>query len=447
MRRSGMRRLAVLAIGITALLVSIFAASALADATTDRPFNRPVPGLRAATVGIASTPTGRGYWLAAADGGVFTYGDAPFLGSAGNLSLNQPVVGMAATPSGTGYWLVAADGGIFTYGTAPFRGSTGGVPLSAPIVGMASSQTGDGYWLVSSDGTVYSFGDAQYHGSARALGLNQPIVGMASTPTGNGYWLVAADGGVFTFGNATFRGSAGSIRLNQPIVDMAATASGNGYWLVAADGGVFTYGDAPFLGAGVGCVGNVATGIASRNGDYWIAAGDAGTQAFAQDGTSCTPPPVPVESKEQRIAREMFNKLNGERVNRGLPTLTWDTALAQRATEWSSAMGNGEGFHHSSLQPLIGRFSIAAENIGTGPLGVTSGAMHVAWMQSTTHRVNLLAPNLEVVGIGVVCAPDGTMWATQNFGRFPTSALPWDFGPTPAQDPIAQPDRGGATCR
>ena len=41
------------------------------------------------------------------------------------VPLNQPTVGIAATPSGNGYWLVAADGGIFTFGDAAFFGSTG----------------------------------------------------------------------------------------------------------------------------------------------------------------------------------------------------------------------------------------------------------------------------------------------------------------------------------
>jgi hypothetical protein len=44
---------------------------------------------------------------------------------------------MAATPDGKGYWLVASDGGIFTFGDATFSGSEGGVPLSKPIVGVA----------------------------------------------------------------------------------------------------------------------------------------------------------------------------------------------------------------------------------------------------------------------------------------------------------------------
>ena len=41
------------------------------------------------------------------------------------MHLWQPIVGMAATPSGHGYWLVAADGGIFSFGDADFHGSTG----------------------------------------------------------------------------------------------------------------------------------------------------------------------------------------------------------------------------------------------------------------------------------------------------------------------------------
>ena len=51
-------------------------------------------------------------------------------------TLNQPVVGMAAVPSGS-YWLVAADGGIFAYGDAAFDGSTGSLHLVRPVVGMA----------------------------------------------------------------------------------------------------------------------------------------------------------------------------------------------------------------------------------------------------------------------------------------------------------------------
>jgi hypothetical protein len=45
---------------------------------------------------MAPTADGGGYWFVAADGGVFTFGNAPYKGSTGSLSLNQPVIGMAA---------------------------------------------------------------------------------------------------------------------------------------------------------------------------------------------------------------------------------------------------------------------------------------------------------------------------------------------------------------
>jgi hypothetical protein len=71
---------------------------------------------------MAATSDGQGYWLVGADGGVFSYGDAAFHGSAGNIKLAAPITGMAATPDGQGYWLVGADGGIFSYGNADFHG-------------------------------------------------------------------------------------------------------------------------------------------------------------------------------------------------------------------------------------------------------------------------------------------------------------------------------------
>jgi hypothetical protein len=52
------------------------------------------------------------------------------------MPLNQPVVGMSPTPSGRGYWLVAADGGVFAFGDAPYLGSTGAIRLNQPIVAM-----------------------------------------------------------------------------------------------------------------------------------------------------------------------------------------------------------------------------------------------------------------------------------------------------------------------
>jgi len=205
--------------------------------------------LNAPIVSMATTPDDGGYWMTAGDGGVFTYGDAGFFGSTGNIRLNKPVVSMAATSDGGGYWFVASDGGVFSYGDAQFYGSTGGMHLNKPIVGMEATPDDGGYWLVASDGGVFAFGDAQFYGSTGGIHLNEPIVSMTSTTDGMGYWLVASDGGVFAFGDAGFFGSTGNIHLNQPIVGILSTDDDLGYLMVADDGGVFTFGDAPFLGS------------------------------------------------------------------------------------------------------------------------------------------------------------------------------------------------------
>ena len=199
------------------------------------------------STGGLPTLTGKGYWLAASDGGIFSYGNATFLGSTGNLALNRPIVGLAATPTGKGYWLVASDGGIFAFGDAGFFGSTGALSLNKPIVGMTPTPSGRGYWMVASDGGIFAFGDARFYGSTGNLRLNRPIVDMAPSPDGDGYWMVASDGGIFAFGGAAFYGSpAGTVASS--IVSLASTPTGNGYWIVGNDGSVYNFGAAPYLG-------------------------------------------------------------------------------------------------------------------------------------------------------------------------------------------------------
>jgi hypothetical protein len=78
--------------------------------------------------------------------------------------LNLPIVAMAANGS-QGYWLTAADGGVFSFGSAPFWGSTGNLSLVLPIVGMAPASRGRGYWMVAADGGLFAFGTAGFYGS------------------------------------------------------------------------------------------------------------------------------------------------------------------------------------------------------------------------------------------------------------------------------------------
>ena len=205
-------------------------------------------GLVAPITHIVATPDGRGYWLVGADGGIFTFGDAGFFGSTGALHLNAPITGMAPTPDGRGYWLVGADGGVFAFGDAPFWGSMGGRRLNAPVVGIAGDAVTGGYWLVGSDGGIFAY-KAPFYGSTGAQHLNAAVNGITGTPDGKGYLSVASDGGIFAYGSAVFHGSMGGQPLNAPIAGIALDTATGGYWLVGADGGIFSFG-APFYGAG-----------------------------------------------------------------------------------------------------------------------------------------------------------------------------------------------------
>ncbi|MGE0877396.1 MAG: sorbosone dehydrogenase family protein [Acidimicrobiia bacterium] len=250
------------------------------------------PAAAAGTVvAIASTPTGNGYWVAASDGAVSSFGDAGSFGSMAGRPLNRPIVGIAATPTGRGYWLVATDGGMFSFGDAKFLGSMGGKPLNSPIVSMTATSNGNGYWQFAADGGVFAFGDAKFYGSMGGKPLNKPVVGGSATAAGKGYWLVASDGGVFAFGDAPFAGSTGSIALNQPIQAISPTADDKGYRLVAADGGVFSF-NAPFFGNALG-VSSPVVGLANRpQGDgYWLVTADGLVIArgAAQNFGSTTP--------------------------------------------------------------------------------------------------------------------------------------------------------------
>ncbi len=407
--------------------------------------------LRMPITGISSSPTGRGYWLVASDGGVFGFGDAHYYGSTGGRHLNAPIVDIAATRDGHGYWLVASDGGIFGFGDAHFYGSMGGHRLNRPIVGIAATPSGHGYWMVASDGGIFSFGDARFHGSTGALHLNRPIVGMTATPTSKGYWMVASDGGIFSFGDARFYGSTGGRILNSPIVGMARPHQGHGYWLVARDGGIFAFGQANFLGSsGSSMLSPTAAVVASPGGGYWLGTEDGGVYS-ATPGGRWIVDPHDGGTPAQRVAKELFYRSNEERRGRGLPALSWDAQLSTLATNWSTTMASTGSFSHRNLGSLFGspsysdRYRTLEENIyeGNGSFD-TAGSAHVALMNSPSHRAAILNPGLTSLGVGAYCT-SGTLYVTQDFGTWVHSPPP-PAGAIPPTNPIVRDDFGGVHC-
>ena len=63
------------------------------------------------------------------------FGSVPGQGITGQ----PPVVGITSTPTGSGYWLAGANGAVYTYGDATFLGAPEAGHLVAPVSAIATS--------------------------------------------------------------------------------------------------------------------------------------------------------------------------------------------------------------------------------------------------------------------------------------------------------------------
>ena len=188
-------------------------------------------GLQSNWFSVTSQASGGvgGYWLVATDGGVFSFGNAVFHGSAGNIKLAKPVVGMASTPDGGGYWLVASDGGRLLLRRRRL-----------PRVGRKhqARQAGGGHGVDPRRRRLLAGGLGRGRLLLRRRRLPRVRPETSSSPSrwwawrrpptaaATGWWPRTA--GVFSYGDAVFHGSTGALRLAQPVTAMASTPDGGG---------------------------------------------------------------------------------------------------------------------------------------------------------------------------------------------------------------------------
>jgi len=175
------------------------------------------------------------------------------------------------------------------------------------------------------------------------------------------------------------------------------------------------------------------------------------TKPAPRPTTAPTSAPAGSQTTAQKLASDLFNRLNAERQARGLAALEWDSDLARVAGDWSAQMASTGNFAHRDLGaagslPGMAKFSALGENIawveGYPSMG---NQLHVGWMKSEGHRANMLQRGFDSVGIGVVCS-GGRAWATQNFGRLDSSSAPSMSSSTPAEEPIVATRNDGVRC-
>lgn len=161
-------------------------------------------------VAMAAVPGGGGYWLVAAGGGVYSFGDAAFSGAARD-GAGGGATALLASPGDTGYVITFNQPGVFSaFGSSSAPPDTGPTHITSVLVGAAATPGGAGIWEVGTDGSVLAYGDSGFYGTPSTAGVVPAgyVTAIAATPDAKGYWLLSSRGGVYSFGDAAFYGAA-----------------------------------------------------------------------------------------------------------------------------------------------------------------------------------------------------------------------------------------------
>jgi len=178
----------------------------------------------------------------AADGGVFDFGGDSFFGSLPGIGVQtDDIVGISSSPTDDGYWLAGSDGGVFGFGDALWAGSLPGEGVSS-TTSWISRPTRTVMATGWSGPTVGSSPSATPPTRARSPDRASRSTTSWHRPNSERERLLAGRGRRWVFATATppGGGSLGGVPLGAPIKAIAATTDGGGYWLVGTDGGVFS---------------------------------------------------------------------------------------------------------------------------------------------------------------------------------------------------------------
>ncbi len=130
--------------------------------------------------------------------------------------------------------------------------------------------------------------------------------------------------------------------------------------------------------------------------------------------------------KDFTLEHQVFDLINKQRVRSGLSVLEWNDDIAEMARQHSENMANYKFFSHTDLKGLmvndradasgIKKWQAIGENIAYNR-GYENPALFAVerWMQSPSHRENLLSNRWKESGIGIAVTADGTYYFTEVF--------------------------------
>lgn len=141
---------------------------------------------------------------------------------------------------------------------------------------------------------------------------------------------------------------------------------------------------------------------------------------LAISGVAQKPKPSPAIDSDAE--QEILRLVNLERAKAGLKSLRGDPALQKAARKHSRIMADaGQLSHEFGAEPAFHRrmalegaaFSASGENVAYNQSAENA---HKGLMNSPPHRANILNPEYNTVGIGVIRSGDD-IWVTQDFAH------------------------------
>ena len=122
--------------------------------------------------------------------------------------------------------------------------------------------------------------------------------------------------------------------------------------------------------------------------------------------------------------QEVFNLINKQRTDNGLPALKNDSEVQRVARIKAQDMVNNNYFSHQSPTygspfDMLKSFGISYKSAGENIAGnSTNNGAVTAWMNSSGHRANILNGSFNYTGVGVVSSPKyGKMYVQMFIGK------------------------------
>jgi uncharacterized protein YkwD len=154
--------------------------------------------------------------------------------------------------------------------------------------------------------------------------------------------------------------------------------------------------------------------------------GGSVTTGGQTDGTDQTSQ-CAVPTDEEGIEQEVLRLVNEIRLTEGLSQLTWSSLLSEIGEEYACTMIESDFFAHVDPDTQEGPgeraikggyvFLALGENLAGGQQ--TPQAVVDAWMNSESHRDNILNPIWQEMGVGVRRGGDYGIYWVQEFGNPP----------------------------